>query len=182
MLAPTYALLGFAVLALVLGFVALLKQKTYIDSATNQPTELELPLFGKLKTNYPALVFVFLACGLAWRVGEKLEAGKEEWSITGSFRADSAAPAWEQGTLTVFPTAFRAEITNRGTFRITANLPRGATFEDVVDYIDFSHPAGSVQFSPRTQFARFSQHDSTSLIREATARSRMLKPLTLTTY
>ena len=47
-------------LCFVLGFVALLKQKTYIDSQTNQPTEIELPFVGKLTTNYPALGFVFI--------------------------------------------------------------------------------------------------------------------------
>jgi hypothetical protein len=52
---------GFAVLLAVLGLVALLKQKTYLDSKTGQPTQIEIPLIGKMKTNYPALIFVFLA-------------------------------------------------------------------------------------------------------------------------
>jgi len=178
----TYALLAVAVLAILLGFVALLKQKTYIDSATNEPSEFELPLVGKLKTNYPSLLFVALGFGIVWQVSQRIDEGTEEWSITGSLRSDSVSPAWEQGTLTVFPSDFRVELSSQGAFRITARLPKGATFEDVVDYIDFSHPAGSVQFSPKNQFARYAQHDTTSLIREATPRSRILKPLTLTTY
>ena len=120
----TYALLAVAVLAILLGFVALLKQKTYIDSATNQPSEFELPLVGKLKTNYPSLLFVALGFGIVWQVAQGLDAGTEEWSITGSLRADSAAPAWEQGTLTVFPSDFRVELSNQGAFRMTADLPR----------------------------------------------------------
>ena len=53
-------------LCFVLGFVALLKQKTYIDSQTNQPTEIELPFVGKLKSNFPALVFVVVGAFLAY--------------------------------------------------------------------------------------------------------------------
>lgn len=52
-----YSLSG---LSIILGFIALLKQRTYIDADTKQPTEIEVPIFGKLKSNYPALIFVFL--------------------------------------------------------------------------------------------------------------------------
>ena len=182
MLTTTNAVLGIAVLSIVLGFVALIKQKTFIDATTNQPTEFELPLVGKLKTNYPSLLFVMVGFGLVLRVPSGTDSGKEEWAITGSLRTDSIAPAWEDGSLTVFPSDFRVSVSSQGAFKITALLPKGMTFEDVVEYFDFSHPKGSVQFYPKDQFARFTQRDTTSLIRGATPRTRTLKPLTLTSY
>ena len=41
---------GLAALCFLPGFAVLLMQKVYIDSQTNQPTEVELPILGKLKT------------------------------------------------------------------------------------------------------------------------------------
>jgi hypothetical protein len=42
-------------------FVALLKQKSYLDIRSGEIIEIEVPIFRKMKTNYPALIFVFLA-------------------------------------------------------------------------------------------------------------------------
>lgn len=65
----TFALASYIVLAISLvlaigGVWALLKQKVVID-AEGQPSAIEIPLFGKLKTNTPALVACFLGAGLA---------------------------------------------------------------------------------------------------------------------
>jgi hypothetical protein len=49
-----------AALSITFGFIALLKQKTYISETTMQPTDIEIKGLGKMKTNYPSLVFVFL--------------------------------------------------------------------------------------------------------------------------
>lgn len=38
----------------------LFKEKIYLDSQTSQPTSVEIPFFGKLKTNAPALVIFAL--------------------------------------------------------------------------------------------------------------------------
>ena len=51
--------LGISILLIILGFIALLKQKTYIDSKTQQPTKIKLPFFGEMITNFPALIFIF---------------------------------------------------------------------------------------------------------------------------
>ena len=74
---------SLASISILLGFIALLKQKTYLDSKTNQPTDVEVPLVGRLKTNYPALVFVFLGFCLAFYVVHKSLPQKEIiWKIT----------------------------------------------------------------------------------------------------
>ena len=58
-----------AAILIILGFIALLRQKTYIDSKTKQPTEIEITKLGKFKSNYPALAFVVLGFVLAFFVG-----------------------------------------------------------------------------------------------------------------
>jgi len=51
--------------SIILGGIWLIyKQKIYIDSETKQPTEFDLPFFGKLKTNTPALGLFFFGCVL----------------------------------------------------------------------------------------------------------------------
>lgn len=55
---PTLWALALGALCLVFGFVPLLLTRTYIDKDSNTATEIEIPFFGKLKSTYPALVFV----------------------------------------------------------------------------------------------------------------------------
>lgn len=74
-------------------------QKTYIDSQTNEPTEIELPLIGRLRSNFPALVFVVVGALLAYAGWSKPPAdlGEEPWTITGSFVAPKDVPVkWEK--------------------------------------------------------------------------------------
>ena len=59
-------LYAIAALSIILGFIALIKQKVYLDKDTKKQTELEIPILGKLKTNYPSLVFVFLGFFLVY--------------------------------------------------------------------------------------------------------------------
>jgi hypothetical protein len=62
----TQWMLILAAFAIVLGFVALLCSKIYvIDNGTGKATEVDLPLVGKMKTNYPALVFILVGTALA---------------------------------------------------------------------------------------------------------------------
>ncbi|MGH2508312.1 MAG: hypothetical protein ACRDHZ_13055, partial [Ktedonobacteraceae bacterium] len=62
----TPMLVGAAIGAILifLGFIALLSQKIYIDHRTNKATEIDVPILGKMKANYPALIFVFLGCAV----------------------------------------------------------------------------------------------------------------------
>jgi hypothetical protein len=61
--ALTLGTLGF-----LLGLIALLTSRIYIDKASNSTVEVDVPLLGKLKGNYPALVFVLLGGAVEpWR-------------------------------------------------------------------------------------------------------------------
>jgi hypothetical protein len=74
----------------VLGFLALLSQKIYLDPRTNAPVEIDVPILGKMKANYPALIFVFLGCamvvlGLTRYTGVRTI----RWLIDGSIISDT---------------------------------------------------------------------------------------------
>ena len=71
MVSSAYILFGIALLSIILGFVALLSQKVYLDATTKQPTEVQIPFLGKIKSNYPALVFAFLGAALAFYAFQK---------------------------------------------------------------------------------------------------------------
>ena len=49
MASSAYILFGIALLSIILGFVALLSQKTYLDTTTKQPTEVESTISWKDK-------------------------------------------------------------------------------------------------------------------------------------
>jgi len=53
--------MGAGVLFTLCVFVLLYKEKVYIDRATTEPTEFELPLIGKIKTHTPILGLLVFA-------------------------------------------------------------------------------------------------------------------------
>lgn len=53
-----------SVITLVGSMIFLFKQKTVVDQ-NGHVTEVEIPLFGKVKSNYPSIVTGFLGAGLA---------------------------------------------------------------------------------------------------------------------
>ena len=61
-----------ALCAVVGGLWALVKQQVVVDES-GVVSEIEIPLVGKLKTNYPSLVAIMLGIGLAWAVQSRLE-------------------------------------------------------------------------------------------------------------
>src|SRR6266849_2316656 len=131
-----YVAYGISLAAIVLGFIALLKQKTYIDRHTKQPTEIELPILGKMKTNAPALTFVFLGVGLALVAFEKSYPPKKvEWTVEGSFKnLPGKHVDWPNGTLALHPTDLKpGPVSTGGKFTITAMIDEGKSFEDVVE-------------------------------------------------
>lgn len=141
--------------SIVLGFVALLKQKTYIDSETKEPTEVELSFFGKIKTNYPALVFVFLGFAAAFFTFQKSGIKeKVRWRIQGQMvdtthRIDD----WREGEFKIIPENTYAIIDkNTGAYTIEMDIDKGQSFEDAVKCIIYSHKLGTIQFCPREQF------------------------------
>ncbi|WJS83839.1 hypothetical protein [Paracoccus sp. TOH] len=64
--------LVIALVSVIGGIVALLKQQVILDKDGN-PIEIELPWFGKIRTNYPSLFAIALGIVLAGFVSAKLD-------------------------------------------------------------------------------------------------------------
>lgn len=165
---------GISTLTIILGFIALLTQKIYIDTNTKQQTQIDIPMVGKMKTNYPALIFVFLGIFLAvYAFSRSFPPQKNEWVITGSFKSGENINLLD-GTLTVFPADFKCEVYPNRKFEIKAKIEEGKTFEDVIQRIDYSHPLGSVQIYPKEQ--------REALVKHETENSREYKPVAIHVY
>jgi hypothetical protein len=175
--------LGLSGLCIVLGFIALLSQKVYrIEGEDGQATatRVEVPLFGKygkMTTNYPALLFVaagFALALFALKNDPGPPAGKENWLVTGELSAPEGESriAWHEGAMTVFPTDFEIRVFPTGKFQIRALIPADRSFEEVVQYIDYSHPAASVQLFPGKERDQFEAGES-SLLQNQTENTRV---------
>ncbi len=171
-------------LAIILGFIALLTQKIYIDARTQKPSEIKIPIVGRIRTNYPALVFVFLGFALSViavnKTPQKIEVyktpPKENWIITGSIKnRDEEKFDYRTGTLVVWPTDFEIELKPDGVFNIKAKIEEGKTFEDVVRLIDYSHTSGSIQILPKDEYEQYVNEEET-LIKSAKKTDRKYKP------
>lgn len=162
---PMYVASGIGVLLILLGFIALLKQRTYIDTRTKEPVEIEIPILGKMKTNYPALVFVFLGCVMTVIGVGKFRYQETQWLIDVTMTTDVQGLNWQQGRMSVFPTKADIDVDHKtGRFTIKLAIEDGKTFEDVIQRIDYSHERGSVQIVPKDEFGKKVQTKSSKLI------------------
>ncbi len=135
---------GLSILATVLGFVALLTQRIYMDASTQKPVEFEIPLLGKMKSNYPALAFVFMGCFLAWYTMQSVlplyEKPKMLWTVTGSF-SDRRISDWRtRGKLILTPKDPDYDVDENGHFTIKIHIEKPKTFENIIDNITFTYP------------------------------------------
>lgn len=177
---PITCIFGLSALSLVFGFIALLAQKTYIDTNSQQQTEIEVPILGKMKTNFPALVFVFLGIGLPLVALHYLK--PVTWTISGKFTYNGGEDiAWQDGTLAVSPASFKAKVEPDGRFTIEADIEEGKTFEEAVKIIDYSHPRGSIQIIPKKELRNYETKQNTSLD-YADGTTRIYKPIPLENY
>lgn len=180
----TIVLLCLSLVSLVLGFIALLMTRVYTrpEGDSKTVTEVEVPLMGKMKTNYPALVFVCLGFALAGYVAyQAFAAGDVTWEITGAFTNDDVIN-WDKGTLTVHPCRLKQTINKQGYFTITLGIPRGKTFEDVIEYIVYNHDdVGYARLYPSEEFMNY-QDGNDCVLERALRSGRSYKPVPLIEY
>jgi hypothetical protein len=166
-----------------LGFIALLKQKTYLDPNSQQPITIEVPVVGKMQTNFPALVFVFLGFALAFATFHKgFPPRKIEWQVNGSFvHPQKKKFLWSNGTIALVPAPAETHviITDQGRFEITAQIEEGKSFEDIYETLDYSHPEGSVHIDLKQEVAALSGKQ-VSLVASRSDHTRTFKPVEIT--
>jgi len=139
-------LYSIAALSIVLGFIALLKQKTYLDPRTNEPTSVEISNMGKMKSNYPALVFAFLGFALAVIAMLNRDApvvpkpGKVDWTIQGTIKNPKFDSSIDYSDFTVElaePEVY-CKIESDGKYRIKLQLDSGQQLESKYNRLEFS--------------------------------------------
>lgn len=167
-------------LMMILGFIALLSSKIYVSDDTHSPTEFEVPILGKLKTNYPALVFAIVGFALAAYAmnTEQLD----QWKISGRLLppADASGPIdWKSGHIELTPVLQRAFLDDFGRFDVYVNLKHGINFEDYIQTIDYSNGPVSVQIDTSRALESFEQHANDSFLEQRTSNTRTYKPVSV---
>jgi len=135
---------AISILGIVLGFIALLAQKVYIDANTNQPTEIEIPFLGKLKTNIPAIVFVFLGFAAAFYTFESTNHKEVKWVLDGTMQIREGQEIdWSLGDFTLIPEEPDVNVSEEGNFVITVEIEEGKSLQDQYGKMRISHPDAS---------------------------------------
>jgi hypothetical protein len=190
-----------ATLSILLGFVALLTSRIYLVKDSN--VEVEVPVFGKLKANYPAVIFVFFGALLAWYglkthnelAAQQIEAqrqldiskasapGDDEWSISGRLLAPGGKPIdWGRGVFTLIFGSPQVKHTAAGGFEIHLRIKHGQDFEEYVQQIDYTHDRGSAKIFPKKELDAYRASPSSSRLLEATPTTRVYKPMQLEVF
>jgi len=159
----------FSLIALVLGFIAFVTQKAYVDSASGQVIEIEVSGIGRFKTNIPALVFVVGGIGLAafaYFPYFRDSIHFEPWTIEGTFRSkDEASPLTSNeinnlntGVISFQPSRTREPASiHGGTFRFQYEIPEGKDFEHeiyTIQYLDNPDFVGTIIVDQATPVAK----------------------------
>ena len=185
-------------LCIVLGFIALLSSRVYIDKDSNSTVEVEVPFFGKLKGNYPALVFVLLGAALAaygiktnaelrtkqieTAANIELKKGQEDWVVSGRLLSPNDKPVdWEHGVFTLISGTPEVNFKPGGGFEIKLKIEHGQDFEHYVQQIDYTNDIGSAKIFPQQELDALTANKS-SLLENKTANTRVYKPVKLQAF
>jgi hypothetical protein len=173
---------GVSTLLIVLGFIALLKQKLYVDKDSGE-TEVEIPFFGKLKSNYPALVFVLLGAALAFYGFQKsFPPPKTQWTLTGLFQDPLHRDIkWGTGTLQLTPTVISGTVYDSGRFEIQVPIEQGQNLESVFDGLHYDVAEGSIYINLQNEYNAFRHNNKASLLSSVSEWGREFKPIGLGT-
>ena len=177
----TLLLIGLGTLSILLGFIALLSQKIYLHPETKELTEVEVPILGRLRTNYPALVFVLLGFSLIFYVVGTMPPKPVKWLVEGRFIANSPKMIWHLDKLRIHPCGFDPKILN-GYFTIGLELGEGIAFEDAVEKISYTDTGGSFTIWPKKELKLHEKGDDATLLKARTATTRTYKDVRLTTF
>ena len=187
----SYALLGIGAFTIVLGFVALLRQKTYIDANSNS-TEVEVPFFGRMKTNLPALLFVFIGAVLVSVPAFRSATGIKVWEINGpAVQLDDGTEIkkedWDNHfKIRLVPDSFNDvgifDTKNKGRFTFKLPLIEGVDFEKAVDHIVFElvgEPYFTCSLFPEEELKAYHSNKTNSIISSAGGNYREFRTIKL---
>jgi hypothetical protein len=176
-------MLILSALTIVLGFAALLCGRIYVtDGNTGQSTEVDLPLVGKMKTNYPALVFVLVGAMLAiytLKQHYQLISQTVAWNIKGTLtQPGHNITDWRYGEIKLVDLGPNVQIKEDGEYEIDVQLPASETFESAVQQIYYTtRNNGSALLVPSDALGLYQKDRSTSPLQSMTKTTRVYGPL-----
>ena len=152
-------------LIIILGGISLFVQKVYkVGEDSQEKTVVELPFFGKLTTNYPAIAFAFIGAAIAVFALSKASGGFNQWLVEGRFEAPPArAINWCDGIITLEPRKLTPEVKPDGSFTISGVIVRGGTFESEVRQITYTHKECTGTIRVDQEYCNFVEKKGSSL-------------------
>jgi hypothetical protein len=165
-----------------------LRTKSYVVDGA-ESTETDLPILGKIKTNYPALVFVAVGAGLALYALQAskdlatahLTAPDDEWVVTGQvLLPPNAGIDVRDGVVAAVPSSTRFTLNQDGSYVLTFPLQHGVALEDVISQIDYTAQFGSFHILTQDELKAYDKDPSHSLLASKTSHSRSYKPVMVT--
>jgi len=173
-----YFVYGISCLLVLLGFIALLLQKVYLDPKTDQPhVKVDVPFFGKMQTNIPALAFLFFGVALA-AYAYSSQTKFVDWQLNGHIKYDGSEPIdFREGKLQVFPCGIKSFVSKEGRFQIEMKVEEGRSIEEEIQRIDYTHIKGSNLILLKQEYQIWKENPYNSLIKQITENSRMYKDL-----
>lgn len=176
---PQYYFMYFFSGALIItGVVFLFKEKKYFDTIKNEVISVEIPFFGKIKSNYPSVIIIFIAAAIAFYTFRQ-KVCTVEWIVQGYIEDATGDYDYRIGTLTVLgaetPADAKDEMQKDGKFTIEIGLPEGISLEQGIDHIRYEHQsAGYFFIDTKAAYKEFKEGD-TLLLQYVTPLSRMYK-------
>lgn len=158
--------IAVSILSIILGFIALLSQKIYLDAKTQKPTEIKVAFLGKMKTNYPSLIFVFLGFALVfYLLDQHFQTEPVLWKVSGFFTSEKPDMNWSPTQLSVFPRDIITKIDkDTGRFDISLGIKKGNTFEEEISVIIYTDKYESGKIIPRKELEKYDKGDKLSLL------------------
>lgn len=141
------AMLG-AMLLIVGGLILLNKQILIKDSVTGKISEVELPVFGKIKTNYPSLIAIFLGPAIIFYVVGRLPSLEPEtFLISGQFTANDSS-VYNEAKVVIAPQGYTEGINDDGTF--TIKVPKHIKTMPYNAYVTYKNSNGVKDYKKAT--------------------------------
>jgi hypothetical protein len=179
-----YIIFAIASLSIILGFVALLSQRIYLDATTREATEVEVPFFGKIKSNYPALVFAFLGIALAGYAFQKAYPPPiESWTLKGRFAQPEGKDVDVTGTLTLAqdPIVVSNNINTDGRLEIVVNLPKGKSIEEAFETLNYTYAHAGAYIDLKKEYDAYVNGQASKIL-TATSHQRIFKDVPIDVY
>lgn len=153
-----------AAIAVIGGVVELLKQRVIVDPISGQVIEIEIPGFGKVKTNYPSVAAIFLGLAMAAGVLQWLAVEIEQMPFTATVTVrnpDSTERKTADVFLSVIPQRYKRSQSGVSTNKpvdIKLNVDKGEQYDVIVYSPIYMRSDGTVQrtlqFGPmKTEYA-----------------------------